>query len=86
MNSWELLTCRKFTIIATDYVEKRLPLGQRLRAHFHLSWCKRCQAYLRQLKQTIAAMGILPRTDPSVDTREELIRRFQAGHDDDSTT
>ena len=85
MSSWELLTCQKFTMIATDYVEDGLPFGQRIRARFHLSWCRRCQAYLRQLKQTISAIGGLPRADAPASTREELIRRFEASHNDDST-
>ena len=43
-----VLTCRQFTLVATEYLEEHLSHAARIQAWFHLSWCRRCRAYLRQ--------------------------------------
>ena len=41
-----MLTCRDIAELVTDYVERRMPLTQRLRFQFHLSLCTHCRAPL----------------------------------------
>ena len=72
-----LLTCRQFTLLSTDYLEDRLGIIRRVQVWFHLSWCARCRAYLRQMRQTIALLGRLARREPPQEVRGDLLRRFR---------
>jgi hypothetical protein len=74
------LTCRQFTVQATDYLEDRLGVFARVQVWLHLSWCRRCRAYLRQLRMTIATLGRLPRQGPPDGVRGDLVRRFRERH------
>jgi len=72
-----MLTCRDMTELVTDYVEGTTPFGQRVSMWMHLSMCKHCRAYLRQYRETIAALGRLPDEPPPAACRDELLRRFR---------
>ena len=80
MRSLGILTCREFTLIATDYLEARLSAWSRLHSWLHLGWCRPCQAYLRQLRQTIATLGRLPGGGPTGPAREALLQNFRESH------
>jgi len=73
-----MLTCREIVELVTDYLDRRLSLGTRLRVLVHLAMCRGCRAYLSQIRHTIRALGMLPSetVDPAV--RQELVARFRA--------
>ena len=48
-----LPTCRDVSELATDYMERALPLRDSLAVRFHLSRCINCRTYIRQLQKTI---------------------------------
>ena len=75
MKVW-FINCQNLTFVATDHVENRLPWFLRAQVWFHLSWCKRCQVYLRQLQQTIAALARLPAKVVPPQLRADLLRQF----------
>lgn len=56
-----MLNCRDVTQHASDYLDKTLPLGQRLRLRLHLFMCIHCRRYLKQLRATI---GLIGQSDP----------------------
>ncbi len=71
-----MLICSQITELVTEYLEGRLPLGQRLRFQMHLGMCRHCRRYLSQMKTTIRTLGVLrPASIPEVP--EELMRRFR---------
>lgn len=49
------MTCETLIDFLTDYVEGRLPLGQRAAFEVHLALCRECRAYLRNFRATIRA-------------------------------
>ncbi len=71
-----MLTCKELTELVTDYVEGRLPWKDRLRFYMHISMCKHCRAYVRQMKLTIKTLGKLPDKPIPPEIREELLERF----------
>ena len=73
-----MLTCRQMTELVTDHLEGRLALGDRLRFQLHLGMCTYCRAYLRQMRQTIAALGRLPDDPMPAKIEDELLRRFRS--------
>lgn len=72
-----MLRCRELTELITDYLEGRLPMGQRIRFHLHLGMCRHCRAYLRQMKLTIRTLGALPVETIPPAVLDELLRRFR---------
>jgi anti-sigma factor RsiW len=71
-----MLTCKELTAIVTDYAEGNLSFVDRIRFHVHLGTCRHCRRYVRQLKATAAALGMLPAPELPPDLEQELLRRF----------
>jgi hypothetical protein len=40
--------------------------------------CRNCRRYVRQVKATAAALGMLPPPELSPDLEQELLRRFES--------
>jgi|CXWL01.1.fsa_nt_gi anti-sigma factor ChrR (cupin superfamily) len=74
-----MLSCREITELATAYAEGAMSLGDRLRFLMHLSMCKHCRLYIRQLRLTIQTVGALPKPvePPSPAAREALLKQFR---------
>ena len=72
-----MLTCKEVTELVTDYLEGRLSFMDRLRFHFHVGMCGNCRAYLKQMKQSIRAVGKLPPGPIPPAVRDELVQRFR---------
>ena len=49
-----MLTCKQFDDFMVDFLERDLPLSQRLSCWLHLKMCRDCSKYVRQYEQTIA--------------------------------
>jgi hypothetical protein len=72
-----MLTCKEITELVTEYAEGNLSLMDRLRFQMHIGMCRNCRRYVRQVKATAAALGLLPPPDMSPDLEQELLRRFE---------
>jgi len=62
----------------TDYLEGALGPAERARFELHLAACAACQAYLEQLRVTIATLGragVTEPTDPAL--RSQLIDLYR---------
>jgi anti-sigma factor RsiW len=71
------LTCRDFVELVTDYLEGRMGPGARARFEDHLALCPGCDAYLDQMRRTLAALGSLPEERLSGDARAALLTAFR---------
>ncbi|MEW5756020.1 MAG: zf-HC2 domain-containing protein [Pseudomonadota bacterium] len=56
-----MLNCRDVTEHASDYLDKTLPLGQRLKLRLHLFMCIHCRRYLKQLR---VAIDLIRQSEP----------------------
>lgn len=72
-----MLSCQQLTELVTDYLERRMPLGQRVRFRLHLATCPGCRRYLHQMQRTVAATGQLPTEPLPAAVKDELMRRFR---------
>ena len=72
-----MLTCRELTELVTDYLERKLPIGQRLRFEMHVGMCSHCRAYLRQMKQTVRTLDKLPEDSVPPEALDQLLQRFR---------
>jgi anti-sigma factor RsiW len=71
------LSCRELVELVTDYLEERLPAGDRTRLELHLVTCGDCRAYLRQMRQVLAATGRLREESLAPEARDALLRAFR---------
>lgn len=74
------MTCRELVEQVTDYLEERMAPADRARFEEHLAVCPGCQAYLEQLRVTIAALGRLPEEQLGGAARDDLLAAFRDWH------
>lgn len=73
-----MLTCKEITGLVTDYAEGNLSFMDRIRFRMHIGMCRNCRRYVRQVKATAAALGMLPPPEMPPDLEQELLRRFES--------
>jgi anti-sigma factor RsiW len=71
------MSCQELVELVTDYLEAALPAEERGRFEEHLAQCPPCRAYLVQMRQTIGALGRLPRESISDDAKRGLLDVFR---------
>ena len=70
------LVCQELVEVVTDYLEGALDRRTRRRFEAHIAECDGCEAYLAQIRTTVALIGSL-RTQPlRPDTRAALLGLF----------
>jgi len=70
-------TCRQIVELVTDYLEGRLPIGERTLFEQHLVYCDWCRVYLEQMRQTIELAGKVDEGSLAPEAREDLVRLFR---------
>jgi anti-sigma factor RsiW len=71
------ITCKEVVEIITDYLEGSLNPDDRRRFEDHLQDCSGCRTYLAQMRQTIRALGRLPKETVSLEIQEVLLHAFR---------
>lgn len=71
-----MMKCDEVTRLAGDYLERRLPLGERLRVLVHLALCEACRIYIEQFRLTVFALRSVPRPDGDAPS-ESLMEHFR---------
>ena len=68
------LTCQELVELVTDYLEDALAPADRERFEAHVAGCPGCDAYLRQMRTTLAVVG----TTAALETRPEVSALLEA--------
>jgi anti-sigma factor RsiW len=55
MRAHDEMTCRELVELVTDYLEGKLPAGDKRRLEAHLDECPYCMEYIDQMRQTIGS-------------------------------
>lgn len=53
------MSCNELVELVTDYLEMKLPRGDRERFEAHLEECGACVTYLEQIRESVAVVGTL---------------------------
>lgn len=77
MSGDQELTCQELVELVTDYLEAALLPETRGQVEAHLEGCPGCQAYLKQVRMTIALVRTLAQPQMLPTTRQELLQRFR---------
>ena len=67
-----MLKCREVSELATDYMERALPVRQWLGVRVHLFLCSMCRAYIDQLRKTAALLHGRPLPPPPPEVQAHL--------------
>jgi hypothetical protein len=72
------VTCQEIVELITDYLERALDAETAALFEEHINFCDGCEAYLGQMRVTIAAVGSFEDfEEPPPDVRWQLMRDFQ---------
>jgi anti-sigma factor RsiW len=71
------LVCRDAVELVSDYLDGTLSRRDRRRLEKHLAACDACQAYVEQVRATVAASGRVAPEDLPDDVVEGLVNLFR---------
>jgi anti-sigma factor RsiW len=71
------MTCKELVELVTAYFEGALPEDEQARFERHLGVCPGCEAYVEQMRQTIALVGDLREEHVSPDAQQPLLQAFR---------
>lgn len=71
------IDCSDLVELVTDYLEGVLEEPLRAEVEAHLALCDGCEAYLDQLRSTIAVLGYVPVESIRPEARVELMSAFR---------
>lgn len=71
------MTCQEAIDVMGEAVEDRLAMDLRAGFDEHMSDCRPCATYFRQLRLTRDALRGLPHEDAPKDARDALLRSFR---------
>ncbi|HET7266241.1 MAG TPA: zf-HC2 domain-containing protein [bacterium] len=77
MPSPDEMTCRDLVETVTEYLEGTLGAADRARFEAHVAECPPCRDYLEQMRDTVSALGRLPRESISEDAKRGLLDAFR---------
>jgi anti-sigma factor RsiW len=76
------LACKELVELVTEYLEQTLSFEERTRFEHHLTLCRGCKEYLRQMRSTIDISRRLAEDALPLKVQDELLavfRRWKAG-------
>lgn len=73
-----MLACREVTELVTDYVEGRLSTWDRIRFRLHVSMCRHCREYVREMRTVTRLAGAAAAEPPSPEVEAALVERFRS--------
>ena len=71
------LTCREFVELVTDYHERALPAGERIRVEQHLLVCSACTRYDEQMRAMIRVLGTVELDGVGPESRRALFDNIE---------
>ncbi len=71
------IPCQEIVELITDYLEGTLEVATALAVERHLAGCDGCEAYLDQMRATVAALGRIPVDTLSDQVKAVLVAAFR---------
>ena len=71
------VTCQEIVELVTEYLEHALESETAELFEEHINFCDGCEAYLAQIRATIATVGAIEDEDVPDATRERLLNVFR---------
>ena len=74
----EQMTCIEVVEVVSDYLERSLGAEERVRLEAHLVICEGCDAYVAQMRATVAALGRLDAGERPSRDLEAILEAFRS--------
>lgn len=74
-----MLTCKQLVEHASDFLDARLSLRERLSVRVHLALCVNCRRFIRQMKVSQAVLRQLP--DAAIPELDVLLAKLAQAQD-----
>lgn len=52
-----MISCKELTELSSQYLDREMPLMQRMQMKLHLMMCKNCRGFMQQLEKTMIVLG-----------------------------
>ncbi len=75
-----MISCDEFVAQVSDYLDGRVPFGERIGVCMHRLMCVRCRNFYRQLKEIVEFVEVNadpPDTGPSEEVRSDLMNQYR---------
>ncbi len=73
-----MISCKDVTEQASAYLDKDMPLNQRMGVRLHLLICRNCRRYMEQLRTAVLALGLMKKDVPlGEENTRWLVERFK---------
>lgn len=76
-----MMECEEFTDRVTDYLDGRVPYGERIGMWLHSVMCVHCRRYLEQMRQVVDLMGEIDEVDADEgcpdEVKDDLLEKFR---------
>jgi len=77
-----MLTCREIASSVTDYLERKMPLLERIRVGHHIRKCRGCQEFISNMKNTVEfTQAIDDECACNEETKKNLSSIFKSWHE-----
>ena len=83
-----MMTCEEFANKVSDYLDGRVPYGDRIGMWVHALMCEPCRRYLDQMRQVTDALGEVGEQERADDEsapcehKEDLMEEFRSKFDE----
>lgn len=81
-----MISCEEFTDRVSDYLDNRVPFGDRIGICMHRLMCVRCRNFYRQLKEIVEFVEVHgdppDHTSPPPDMRDDLLSQYREQYGD----
>ena len=74
-----MMSCLQVTQAASDFLERRLKLRERIGVLMHLAVCQGCCAYVEQIRLTVVGLCSLPDPAKPGAKHDVLLEHFREG-------
>jgi anti-sigma factor RsiW len=73
-----MMSCREVTELASQYVDRELPIAKRMAIRMHVAMCAHCRRFVRQLRATVELLRTLGEPTRPVVVGDALLAAFRA--------
>ena len=73
-----MMSCREVTELASQYVDRELPIAKRMAMRMHVTMCVHCRRFVRQLRATLELLRSLGEPPEPVVVSEAVVASFRA--------
>lgn len=79
-----MLTCKEFTEKLSDYLDGRMPFGEKVGFWFHSAMCVHCRCYMNQIRLVVGLAAETPELEDGAEhqcpeaMKQKLLEAYRA--------